>query len=388
MEGAQHARSRRFDALIAAAIITLSQLEVWLQDDVRGTSRLALAAVLLVATTSLFWRRGSPLVCAGCIGAGLAAQAAVSGGADLSSAGWTLAALVALYSVGGYLSLRQGLIGLAFIVTGLALRELRDLDSYRQDGYQNAFWWLLVLVPFGAGVFVRGRSQASALREVAARTEAEAVDNARTAVAEERARIARDLHDVVAHDVSAVLVQAEAAEEMLTRQPERTRESLHSIQRLSREALGEMRQVLAIIRRDGDGPLAPQPTLADVQGLVERNRQAGLAAELQIEGAQRDLPPGLEVSAYRIVQEALTNVRKHANGARATVKMTFDLTSFCIEVVDTGTGNRDPEPASGHGLVGMRERVSLYGGAFSAGADPAGGFVVRATFPTAMASDT
>src|SRR3954447_14333670 len=143
MEGVRHAQVRRSDALIAAGVVALTQLEVWLQDDVAGASRIAMAALLLVATTSLLWRRGLAMVCACFIGGGLAAQAAISG-ADLSSAGWTLAGLVALYSAGAYLSLRQALIALAISVVGLAVRELRDLDSYRQDGYQNAFWWLLV----------------------------------------------------------------------------------------------------------------------------------------------------------------------------------------------------------------------------------------------------
>jgi signal transduction histidine kinase len=375
------ARPTRFDALLAAGVVALTQVEVWRQGAVTGAARVGTAVALLAATLSLLWRRPAAMACAVAIAAGLVAQAAISG-ADLSSVGWTLATLVALYSAGRYLSLRRALLALAVIVAGLAVRELRDLGSYRRDGYQNAFWWLLVVVPFGAGIFVHSRGQALVLRRVAARTEAESAQSARAAVAEERARIARELHDVVAHDVSAVVLQAEAAEEMLNRQPERTRESLHAIQRLGREALGEMRTVLGVIRGDGDGPLAPQPTLAELPALIERNREAGLPAELCMEGAPRRLAPGLEVSAYRIVQEALTNVRKHAQGARATVTVRFGPSSLEVEVADDGPGAAAAEGPAGHGLIGMRERVSFFGGRFSARPGPAGGFLVRATFPS------
>jgi len=385
MEGEQHASIRRFDVLLAAGIVVLVQVEVWLQDSVTGSARVALAAILFAVTSALAWRRAHALACAGLVGLGFAAQAAISG-ADLSSLGWTLAALVALYSAGAFLAPRQALIGLGLIVAGLALRELRDLDSYRQDGYQNAFWWLLVLVPFGLGMFLHARRQAAAMRTVAANTEVEAAESARAAVAEERARIARELHDVVAHDVSAVVLQANAAEEMLTRQPERTRESLHAIQRLSREALAEMRQVLGIVR-GGDGSLAPQPTLADVPALIDRTAATGMSAELHVEGARRPLPPGLEVSAYRIVQEALTNIRRHADGAAATVTLRYGPGSLGVLIADDGPGPADTGAAGGQGLIGMRERVSFFGGRFSAGAGPTGGFVVDATFPTSTVPD-
>jgi signal transduction histidine kinase len=388
MEGPQPVagRSRRFDLALASAIVVLTQVEVWAQDDVTGASRAAMAAVLLLATSSLAWRRTATPACAAAVGAGLVAQAAITG-TDLSSAGWTLAALVALYSAGAYLPPRRALAAAGLVVLGLAVRELRDLDSYRQDGYQNAFWWLLVVVPLGAGMYARSRRQASTLRRAAARTEAESAERARAAVAEERTRIAREVHDVVAHDVSAMVLQAEAAEEMLTRRPERARESLHAIQRLSREALSEMRQVLGIIRQDGGGSLAPQPTLADLSALIDRHRDTGLPVELRVEGHERRLPPGLEVSAYRVVQEALANIRKHADGAPATVTVRYEDDSLRIEVTDDGRGPATEPEASGHGLIGMRERVSFFGGEFTAASTEAGGFTVRATFPTASLAE-
>jgi signal transduction histidine kinase len=379
-------RVRRFDLVVAVGIGALTQRDLWVRQDVVGLSRVALAAVFCVATSALVWRRSAAFVCATLLGLGLVAEAAISGG-NVSSSGWALAGLVGLYSAGAYLELRRALAALAVLVAGLASRELRDLGSYARDPYQGAFWWLFVAAAFGIGVYVRSRRQAAALRRVAVRSEIDSAENARAAVAEERARIARELHDVLAHEVSAVVLQAEAAEEMLIVKPERARESLHTIQRLGREALGEMRQALEIIRSDGsDGVRAPQPMLADLPALIERNRAAELSADLRIEGAQRLLPPGLEVSAYRVVQEALTNVRKHAHGASASVTLRYESSSLQLEITDDGAGAATTSDHFGHGLIGMRERVNFFGGHFTAGPVQDGGFTVWASFPTPPAA--
>jgi signal transduction histidine kinase len=235
-------------------------------------------------------------------------------------------------------------------------------------------------------VTVRHHRRAQHLRALAGTLQDEGAEQARAAVAEERERIARELHDVVAHGVSAVVVQAEAAEELLATDPAGTRESLWTIQRLSREALNEMRQALGILR-DGSGEqsLAPQPTLAELPGLIDRNRAAGLAVRFEVEGAPRPLPPGLEVSAYRVVQEGLTNVRRHARGAPAVVSLRYRPAALEIEIADDGPGAHALEGAGGHGLIGMRERVTFFGGEFSAATRGEGGFAVTATFPTAVA---
>jgi signal transduction histidine kinase len=382
MEGAS-LTPRRSDILLTGCLAALTQVEVWLQHDVTGLARPATGFVLLAATSSLLWRRTRPLACASAIAAGLALQAAITG-ADLSSAGWTITIIVALYSAGAYLAFRQATVAFIVIVVGLAARELRDVSSYTRHGYQNAFWWLLVLVPFGLGAFVHSRRQASTLRQAATSSEADAAARARAAVAEERARIARELHDVVAHDVSAVVLQAEAAEEMLTAAPERTRVSLHAIQQLGREALVEMRQVVGIVRGD-DTSLAPQPTLGQVAAMVERHRDSGLDVTLQVDGTPRSLPPGLELSAYRIIQEALTNVRKHADGARVQVVVRYGARALEVEIADDGGNETAVADGPGHGLIGMRERVSFFGGQFSAGPGLERGFVVHATVPTPSA---
>jgi signal transduction histidine kinase len=183
-----------------------------------------------------------------------------------------------------------------------------------------------------------------------------------------------------------VVVQAEAAEELLDGHPERARESLQTIQRMSREALAEMRNVLGIMRDpSGEAPPAPQPTLDGLPALIARHRALGLPAGLRVEGTPRPLPPGLAVSAYRVVQESLTNVRKHAGGAPAHVTVTFTPHSLELEIADHG-GDNGRGDGSGHGLPGMEERVRFFGGQFTAGSRPDGGFVVRASFPIPASS--
>jgi signal transduction histidine kinase len=374
------------DLAIGIAIAALTQLEIWLQDAIRGGDRVAIAATLLIATVALCWRRSAPLTCAATIGGALAIGAAITG-ADLSSAGWALALMVALYSAAAYCDTRRALLALLMLVAGLAARELRNLDNYSQDPMGNAFWWLLTFSWFVVGLYVRSRRRASRLGRVAVQVEVDSAANARSAVVEERARIAQELHDVVAQDISAVLVQAEAAEELLNDHPDRARVSLQIIQRMSREALVEMRHLLGIMRDgDGEAPPTPQPTLDQIPALIERHQALGLPAELRVEGTPRPLPPGLEVSAYRVVQESLTNVRKHAGGAPARVSVTFDAVSLELEIADDG-GDVVPGAGDGHGLLGMQERVRFFGGKFAAGSRPGGGFVVHASFPTPVPSE-
>jgi signal transduction histidine kinase len=330
---------------------------------------------------TLCWRRSAPLVCATAIGGALAIGAAITR-TDLNSGGWGLALMVALYSVAVYCDTRRALLGLVILIAGLAARELSDLDSYSQDPMGNAFFWLLTFSWFLVGLYVRSRRRAGHLGRVAVQVEVDSAANARSAVAEERARIAQELHDVVAQDVSAVVVQANAAEELLDDHPERARESLQTIQRMSREALAEMRNVLGIMHDgDSDERPAPQPTLDQVPALIERHQALGLPAELRIEGTPRPLPPGLEVSAYRVIQESLTNVRKHAGGAPARVTVTFDADSLELEIINQGDAAARAGGA-GHGLLGMQERVRFFGGRFTAGPLPGGGVAVQASFPT------
>jgi signal transduction histidine kinase len=202
----------------------------------------------------------------------------------------------------------------------------------------------------------------------------------------ERVRIARELHDVVAHHVSVMGVQAGAARRVMERQPEKAAEALSSIEASSRQALVELHRLLGFLRRAGEADdLAPQPGLAQLEDLVGPGGQGDLTVVLSIEGDPRPLSPTLEVSAYRIVQEALTNTRKHSGGATASVRLRYGPETFEVEVVDDGTSADGDERHVGNegglGLIGMRERVSLHGGHLRAGPGADGGFAVLATFP-------
>ena len=190
---------------------------------------------------------------------------------------------------------------------------------------------------------------------------------AREAVVEERARIARELHDVIAHNVSMMVVQAGAERRVLDDEQASTREVLETIEQIGRGALTEMRRLVGMLRSDARDPLAPQPGLDDVPTLVRQVREAGLPVELHVDGERRELPVGIELSAYRIVQEALTNALKHAGDAHAAVHVRYGADSLELEIVDDGAGAPAAVSSGGHGLVGMRERVALYGGRLDAG---------------------
>jgi signal transduction histidine kinase len=212
------------------------------------------------------------------------------------------------------------------------------------------------------------------------------VQAASSAVEQERLRIARELHDVVAHSMSVIAVQAGFGEYVIDTRPEDAREALCTIQATSREALAELRRMLGVLRRQetGAAPLTPEPRLPDLDRLIERTRAAGIEVGLIRLGTARDLPASVDVSAYRIVQEALTNVVRHAGGgATCAVTVTYGEDALAIEVIDDGGlgGTRHHSPGCGHGLIGMRERVHLCRGELSAGPLPHGGFRVRARLP-------
>jgi signal transduction histidine kinase len=203
---------------------------------------------------------------------------------------------------------------------------------------------------------------------------------AREAVVEERARIARELHDAVAHSVSMMVIQAGAERRVV--EDRSTREVLQTIEQIGRDALTEMRRLVGMLRTDSSsGPLAPQPTLGDLPTLMTQVREAGLPVEFRVDGERRELPVGIELSAYRIVQEALTNALKHAGRANASVSVRYGPDSLELEIADDGAGAPAHVPGGGHGLAGIRERVSLYGGKFDASARRGGGFAVRVLLP-------
>jgi signal transduction histidine kinase len=240
---------------------------------------------------------------------------------------------------------------------------------------------LVVLAPVAAGRLVRRqREQHRRLEELTLHLERERERGARAAVAEERARIARELHDVVAHGVSVIAIQSDAAEAALSRDPRLAGPPLRAIKGSARDALTEMRRLLGVLRSDDDASdMLPQPGLAQLPELVAR---AGVPVTLEVEGEPRALPAGVDISAYRIVQEALTNVRKHAGAVPATVRVAWAEDAVALTVRDRGPGaGAPPADGEGHGLIGMRERVRLLGGELHTGAAAGGGFEVRAVLP-------
>jgi signal transduction histidine kinase len=224
------------------------------------------------------------------------------------------------------------------------------------------------------------RAYTDELEAKAARLEQEREEESRRAAAEEQARIARELHDVIAHNVSVMVVLAAAGNDVFERDPGRGREALQSIESTGRAALVELRRLLGIVRNDNLAEYAPQPGLERLPELVEQVRSAGLPTELEIAGSPRPLPVGIDLSAYRIVQEALTNTLKHADASHANVRVRYDDTSVAVEVDDNGRGPNG-DGAGGQGLIGMGERVALAGGELVTGMRANGGFAVSARFP-------
>lgn len=299
---------------------------------------------------------------------------------------------VVTYAFGNFLAVLAAscLFGLLFDRTqspaGLGIALGAGAIVIHNDPLQSLgdFWG--VAVTFGiawlAGLALGSKlKEAAATRERADRAERERERLAEEAVAEERARIARELHDVVAHSMSVMVVQAAGVRRLLHDDQEREREALLVVERIGREALTEMRRMLGVLRASGDGPvLTPQPGLEHLDLLVEQVRRAGLDVGVQVTGEPVQLPAGLGLSAYRIVQESLTNALKHGDRSSAHVRLQYGEDELELEVVDGSTVVSN-ERNGGHGLVGMRERVAVYGGELEAGPRKDGGYRVRARFP-------
>jgi len=284
--------------------------------------------------------------------------------ADRRRAGWVCGAcLLWLIGSGVVLSVRAGPIG-AVEVAAIAMFDALPF---------------LLAWPLGA-MMRRLREYRAVLEERNRQLDQEREVNARRAVLEERVRIARELHDVVAHHVSVMGVQAGVARRLFARDPAEAVTAIGSVETASRQAIADLQQLVGVLRRQEEGDdLAPQPSLGRLPELVEHMRQAGLAVELTIQGRQAPLPAGVELSAYRIIQEALTNTLKHAGPAQAAVIVRYEDGAVEVEVVDNGQGPPPARPGTGgKGLVGMQERVRLYGGRLDAGARPGGGFRVHA----------
>ena len=290
------------------------------------------------------------------------------------------ALLLAFWVVGAHNEPTQAIAGVAIGFASIAVVARVDERLGLEQAVSGIF--LGGTVSLIAYALQRRGKRAAELAERAALLEHEREETERAAVAEERRRIARELHDVIAHSVTLMTVQAGAARLLLAEDPQRARGPVLSVEETGRHALAELRRLLEVLRRDeGEASLAPQPGLARIDDLLARARRAGLPVELAVAGEPRVLPPGIDLTAYRIVQEALTNAHKHAGPARAHVFLRYGIEALELEVTNDGRRAPNGGDGVGHGLVGMRERVALYDGTFEAGPRVGGGYTVRARLP-------
>ena len=368
---------------LPALVAVLGLGEIWVPFSSRqgeGSDLTGSVAVLLVAL-SLAWCRRRPLVPVLAVPV-VWGLAALAGPSYVLFYGQMVPLLVGVFMAARYVRGRE-----RWAAAGVAAGTLLLIDltvPQLQAPGEIAFHWTVTVLVWGAGAGLRTwekRARESTRRAVEA--EVAAAEQAMRAVLEERTRIARELHDIVAHSVSSMVVQAGAAEQA-DDDREFVRRALSGIRSTGTDALAEMRRLVTMLRDDEEQPsLAPQPRLASLRSLVEQAATGGLATSLTVHGEERDLPAGLDLAAFRIVQEALTNVRRHAAASRCDVTLGYAPSSITLEVCDDGVGPGDGAAAGGHGLIGMRERAALYGGRLETGPGPGGGFVVRACLPVA-----
>jgi signal transduction histidine kinase len=361
----------RHPRLVDAALF-LAALAAALGHAVRHDLPAVGAPLAVVQCLPLLVRRRYPLAV---LAVTAVATAAISGGW-----GWynPLPAGIALFTVAHLCDRRTSLRA------GIAALVVVAVPTWHEAGWSNLLGFAGRLVGFAVawliGDSLRSRREyINGLEERAERLEREQEAERARAVAEEQARIARELHDVIAHNVSVMVVQAAAANDVFETRPDHVREALHAIERSGRDALTELRRLLGRVRSE-QPDYAPQPGLGHLDALVGQVRAAGLEVAVSVEGAPQELSAGIDLSAYRIVQEALTNTLRHADASRARVALRYAPGELDVEVRDDGTGNGNGGGA-GRGLIGMRERVAAYGGSLDAGPAADGGFAVTATFP-------
>ena len=357
--------------MLAGAFVALTLVEgLVAESSARSPVGLVAAGLSLAA---LAWRRQFPLVVAALV---LAAILVTDPDDEFSV---LLALVLVAFTVGSETDPPRSHVGLAIVVVpfvaALASEGLQPSDL--------AAALVFLVGPWAVGTLLRQRTMRT--QEAVARAEAAERDReleAAEAAAAERTRIARELHDIVSHSISVVTIQTQAVRRRLRPEQEREAADLAAVEATAREALAEMRRLFGVLRGSVDSAsLAPQPGLADAARQVELARATGLEVTLRVEGAAYPLPPGLDLAAYRILQEGLTNALRHAEATRVDVLVRYGPGGLDLAVEDDGRGGHDRDDAGGHGLVGVRERVGLYQGRVSAGPGPGGGFRLRAWLP-------
>ncbi len=367
---------RAVDVALAAPTLVVAVLEALTSTHVKGP-RGATAAVVAAMSLLVLWRRTRPVVAAVLVAALAVVSAAFL--ADPSEmVSMYVPLLVIAFSGAAYAELRDATVVLAVLVCGLVLVAFLE-DVWSADNLYFPAATVLLTWVGGRTVRTRGR-HAAELHELAALAAERREQEAHRAVTEERRRIAREMHDVVAHSISIMVVQAGGARRILATDSGRAEQAAARIRRAGADALAEMDILLGVLETTP----ASAPTLDGLGELVERAQEAGLPVSLHVSGTRRALPAGAELAIYRIVQEALTNAVKHAGGASTRVQLAWGDDALELRVADRGDGGESPQlTGAGHGLIGMRERIRVYGGEVDAGPCEGGGFEVLARLPLA-----
>jgi signal transduction histidine kinase len=366
-------RANRADLVLAAALSGYGQLEVWAPGLAPGVDaadqRGLLAVFALLGTVPVAFRRRAPVAALAATTAGVAVPDLATGSQDALAP--FAAMLLEVFSLGAWARPAAGIATLAAVIVVITAG----------DPTNAVFAALVIGGPYLAGrVTRREREHATRLERLSSQLAAEQERSASLAVELERQRVARELHDIIGHGLGVIVLQAGAVRRLLLPGQDEERAALESAERTGREALAELRRVVGRLR--AEEPRAPMTGLAALDGLAEQVRAAGLPVSVRVEGSPRPLPAVLDHSAYRVVQEALTNALKHAGPAHAEVRVRFESEWLELTVEDDGAGHAD-NGAPGYGLIGMRERATLFGGRLDAGPRPTGGFAVHARFPLA-----
>ena len=373
----------RVDQLVALALLAENGLQVWFGRSIPDRPLVTVAVVVLAGAVA--FRRRWPLAAVSVVLLLMGARIVVGVLLNLQGAAGVIVAVVLLfYGLGAFAPRRRSLWMLAVAVAITSLNTLtKPGGSVSEIFPMEAF---AVLLPYALGRTIAARAaRERASRDAAEQLESALVSSARTAAHGERSRIARELHDVIAHSVSVMVIQAGGARLVMDAEPTQAEESLRSVERAGHEALAELRRLLGALGGDDPHALAPQPGLGDLAQLLDEACRSGISTNLRVDGTPVSVPPALDLCAYRIVQESLTNAIKHAAPATASVNVRWRQGALELEISDDGRGGngRPPRRVGGHGILGMRERVALHNGTLEAGARASGGFTVRARLPLA-----